>query len=193
MRSPFPRLFARRQVLLAFFAGAAVFGGLALPELGTLSDRGEGIIAFELARTPERANEIVTEWGEEGRSAARTSLYLDYPYLVFYGLFLAGACAAVARRAEALGWRRVAVVGIVLAWGSLVAAWSDAAENLALLLVVAEHTNQPWPGTAFTFATIKFALAAPALLFAAVGWAATARSARGAGPDLVEGDGIERQ
>lgn len=181
MRPPFPRLFARRQVLLAFFAGSAVFGVLALPELGTLSDRGEGIIAFELARTPERANEIVTEWGEEGRSAARTSLFLDYPYLVFYGLFLAGACSAVAARAKALGWRGVATAGLVLAWGSLVAAWSDAVENLALLLVVAEHTNQPWPGTAFTFATIKFALVAPALLFAAVGWAATARRGRDGG------------
>ena len=192
MRAPFPRLFARRQVLLVFFTSAAIFGVLSLPELGTLSDRGEGIIAFEFARTPERANEIVTEWGEEGRSAARTALFFDYGYLVFYGLFLAGACAAVSRRAEALGWRRVAVVGVVLAWGALVAAWSDAIENLALLLVAAEHTNQPWPGTAFTFATIKFALVVPALLFAAVGWAASAWSARADGPDLVEGDRIER-
>ena len=182
MRPPFPRLFSRPQALLAFFAGAAVFGVLALPELGTMSDRGEGIIAFELARTPERANEIITEWGEEGRSAAKTSLYLDYPYLVFYGLFLAGACAVVSRRAEALGWQRVAAIGVLLAWASLVAAWSDAIENIALLLVAFEHTNQPWPGAAFTFATIKFALAAPALLFAALGWLATARRGREATP-----------
>jgi hypothetical protein len=174
VRAPFPRLFARRHVVLAFFAGSAIFGVLQLPELGTMSDRGEGIVGFELARTPERANEILTEWGDEGRSAARTSLFLDFPYLVFYGLFLAAACTAVARRAEALEWRRVAAIGIVLAWGSLLAAWSDAIENLALLLVLEDHTNQPWPGTAFTFAVIKFALAAPALLFAIVGWLSTA-------------------
>ena len=193
MRPPLPRLFARRRILLALFAASAIFGVLQLPELGTMSDRGEGIVAFELARTPERASEILTEWGEEGQDAARVSLFLDFPYLVFYGLFLAGACSAVARRAGVLGWSRIAAMGIVLAWGSLVAAWSDALENLALLLVVEDNTNQPWPGFAFSFATIKFALAAPALLYAVLGWGATARSAGGGGPDLVEGGGVERE
>lgn len=141
-----------------------------------MSERGEGIFAFELARTSDRAHEIVTEWGEEGRSAAKTSLYLDFPYLVFYGLFLSGACAAVARRAAALGWGRLEGFGVALAWGALVAAWADALENLALLLVASEHTGQPWPALAFGFATIKFGLVIPALLFAVLGWAVTRRS-----------------
>lgn len=185
MRPPFPRLFARRHALLVFLACAAISGALALPELGTLSDRGEGIVAFELARTPERASEIVSQWGDEGRRAARISLFLDFPFLVFYGLFLAAACTKVAERGSALGWRPLAAVGIVLAWGALVAAWSDAFENLALLLVAGEHTSQPWPGLAFGFAAIKFALLAPAVLYALAGWAATARAARAGGPDLA--------
>ena len=178
MRPPFPRLFARRHVLLALFAGGAIAGAFALPDLATLSDRGDGIISFELARTPQRASEILSAWDDEGRDAARRSLYLDYPFLVFYGLFLAGACSAVARRAGELGRAPLATVGILLAWGALLAAWSDAFENLALLLVVGEHTSQPWPGLAFSFATLKFALLVPAVLYALAGWAATARAPR---------------
>jgi hypothetical protein len=149
------------------------FGIAQLPELGKMDDRGAGVIAFELAGSSGRAQEIVTEWGSSGRSAAQLSLVFDYGYLIGYGLFLAGACSAVAERFRELGAARLASLGIVLAWAGLAAAGFDALENANLLLVAGGHTSQPWPGLALGFASLKFALSIPASLYALLGWLGT--------------------
>ena len=59
--------------------------------------------------------------------------------------------------------------------GGLAAAACDAIENVALLRVLDGHTDQPWPGIAFTFATVKFALSTAAILYAVVGFLLTLR------------------
>ena len=64
------------------------------------------------------------------------SVPCDYAYLVAYGLFLSGACVAVADRAHRAGRRRLAALGPPLAWGALAAAACDAVENAALLLIL---------------------------------------------------------
>ena len=71
--------------------------------------------------------------------------------------------------------QRLAVLGPPLAWGALGAAGCDAVENAALLLILDGHTGQPWPAIAFAFATVKFALAVSASLYALGGWLATLR------------------
>ena len=73
-------------------------GIAALPFVSTMEDHGVGIIELEFTGTSAQAEQHYEELGPDGRSAARTSLLLDYPYLVAYGLFLAGACVAVADR-----------------------------------------------------------------------------------------------
>jgi hypothetical protein len=166
---------ATRRALWLLAAATLVFGLAALPALGTMSDRGTGVIAFELARTSARAAQIVSEWGAEGRSAARESLWLDYPFLISYGLLLAGGCCAVARRFTALGRPRAAALGRALAWAGLAAAGFDAVENVALLRVANEHVEQPWPGLAFAAASMKFVLIGAAGVFALGGWVATRR------------------
>ena len=170
---PSPR---RRWVLWGLFVAALVFGAAQLPALGAMDDRGTGIIEFELARTSDRAAEIVSGWGDEGRSAATESLILDYPYLLAYGLFFAGACAVVAERAARLGKRRLARAGVILAWASLASAVFDAVENAGLLVVASDDPDQPWPGLAFTFAVLKFACISPSWLYAIAGWFATRRA-----------------
>ena len=180
-RPPLSRIFDRPHpgwVLLALLVATLAVGALALPALETISDRGAGILEFELAASSSRAAEIVGGWGEEGRAAARESLYLDYPYLVLYGLLLAGACTALSRRAERAGKPRLARLAAVLAWGALGGAAADALENIALLLVASERTGQPWPGLAAAFAVVKFALTIDAFLCAVVGWLPTARRAQ---------------
>lgn len=150
-------------------------GVAALPSLGDMEDHGVGIIEFEFTGTADTAAEHYEDLGSDGRSAARTSLLIDYPYLIAYGLFLAGACVAVADRARRAGRVRLAALGPPLAWGALGAAACDAVENAALLLILDGHTGQPWPGIAFGFATVKFALAVSASLYALGGWLATLR------------------
>ena len=154
-------------------AGTLAFGIAALPSLGTMEDNGVGILELEFVGSAGKAEELTAELGSEGRSAARTSLYIDYVYLVFYGLFFAGACIAVAVRAERVGRRRLAAAGRPIAWAGLAAAGMDAIENTALLFILDGETGQPFPATATGFATVKFALAATALLYALFGWAMT--------------------
>lgn len=141
-----------------------------------MEDHGVGIIELEFTGTAAKAEQHYEDLGPDGRSAARTSLLLDYPYLVAYGLFLAGACVAVADRARAAGRPRLAALGTPVAWGALGAAASDAIENAMLLLILGGHTDQPWPALAFGFAAVKFALVAIALLYAVVGWIVTLAS-----------------
>jgi hypothetical protein len=150
-------------------------GLAALPSLGTMEDHGVGILELEFTGTSDRAAEHHEQLGSKGRSAARTSLLLDYAYLVAYGLFLAGACVAVADRARRAGRERLASLGPPLAWGALGAAGCDAVENAMLLLILDGHTAQPWPALAFGFAAVKFALAVSASLYALGGWLATLR------------------
>ena len=148
-------------------------GALALPALDDMGD--VGIIEFELARTSEQASEYYGELGEAGRDAARESLYLDYPYLILYGLFYAAACLVVAARGAERGRAGVAAWGRSFAVAGLLAAACDAVENLALLRVLDGHTDQPWPGIAFTFASVKFLLSAAVVLYVLIGFALTLR------------------
>jgi hypothetical protein len=172
----------RGLIVVALFIAMVAVGALALPSLGTMSDRGVGIIDLELARTSQKASEYYAKLGEKGRDAARESLYLDYPYMILYGLFYASACVVVAARAAERGMSRLAGVGRPLAWGALAAAACDAVENIALLRVADGHTGQPWPGIAFAFASAKFLLLIAASLYAIAGFLATLRRTRRA-PD----------
>lgn len=163
----------RGLIVVGLLVATFAVGALALP---ALEDMGEvGIIEFELARTSEKASEYYGALGEKGRDAARESLYLDYPYLLLYGLFYAAACLVVGARAAERGMDRLARWGRPLAVGSLVAAACDALENAALLRVLDGHTDQPWPGIAFTFASGKFLLLAAATLYVVVGFLLTLR------------------
>jgi len=163
----------RGLVVLVLFVLTLGVGALALPSLDDMGD--VGIIEFELARTSDKASEFYGELGETGRDAARESLYLDFPYLVLYGLLYAAACLVVSARAAERGMSGLARWGRPLAWCGLAAAACDAIENVALLRVVDGHTDQPWPGIAFTFATVKFVLSTAAILYAVVGFVLTLR------------------
>jgi hypothetical protein len=73
---------------------------------------------------------------------------------------------------------RLARLGRPLAIGALAAAGCDAIENAALLRLLGGHTGQPWPGIAFTAASLKFLLAIAAVLYAIVGFLMTLRASR---------------
>src|SRR3954447_6954291 len=76
---------------------------------------GPGIIPFELAGTPERSRRIMETWGRSGQRAARSSLILDYPYLVTYsGLQLEG-CRWASRRLRGAGATALADAGRAIA------------------------------------------------------------------------------
>ena len=164
----------RGLILLGLLVATLAVGALALPALDDMG--GVGILEFELARTSEKASELYGELGQTGRDGATESLYLDYPFLVLYGFLYAFACLVVAARAGERGISGVAEWGRSLAVAGLLAAACDAIENLALLRVADGHTDQPWPGIAFTFAAAKFLLTAAVLVYVIVGFARTLRT-----------------
>lgn len=163
----------RGLIVLGLLLLTLAVGALALPALDDMGD--VGIVEFELARTSEQASEYYAVLGDSGRDAARESLYLDYPFLILYGLLYAAVCLVVAARAAERGMSRLASWGRPLAWCGLGAAACDAIENVALLRVLNGHTDQPWPGIAFSFATAKFVLTAAVVLYALVGFLLTLR------------------
>ena len=169
----------RGLIVFGLLVASFVFLFLMRGPVDEMSDRGVGIIEFELARTSEKASELYGDLGEAGRDEARTSLYLDYPYLVLYGFFYAAACLVVGARAAERGLARVARWARPLAIAGLTGAACDAVENAALLQVLDGHTDQPWPAIAFTFASVKFLLIAVAVIYVIVGFLLTLRASAG--------------
>ena len=140
---------------------AFAVGTLLLALDGPLWDAGgPGIVGFELAGSERAAARILAEWGEEGRSAARISLFVDLVYLVTYGAFLALAAAAVRRTSPSAWLRRL---GRFAPAAAVVAAACDLAEDVALLLVLDGAGGAIAPAAAAAFATLKFLLVACAL------------------------------
>jgi len=148
-------------------------GALQLPALGRMAAHGVDIVQFELMRTTTQAIRFSEMLGPDGLAAARQQLYLDFAYLVLYGIALSGGCALLAVRAARRGHPAIAAAAGGFAVIAVVGAACDAAENLALLAVTFGHTAQPWPGTASAFAATKFILLALTLAFVIIGVLAT--------------------
>lgn len=121
---------------------------------------GPGIVAFELAGSASRAEDIMTRWGSDGQRAARLSLWLDFGYMTTYGV-LTALLVDRARR------RRGHPAGLPAA--VLVAVAGDAAEGVSLLRVLRGTRIGVHARRARVAALIKFAV-----LVGALGYAVTA-------------------
>lgn len=178
VQAAIPKLFRaagtkRRLWLLA--ALTLLFGAAMLPAMRTMADHGASLIAFESAGTVSRSQEILTEWGDAGKTAMWWQLGLDLPFLIGYGLFLAGACAAVARRAHEAGRARLEQAAAVLVWFGPLAAAGDFLQNVSLALALEGHVTQPWTRIAALANPTTTSLTVSAGLFALCGALATRR------------------
>ncbi len=153
----------RRNLWITGLAALALFVVLGAIDEQIKDTGGPGIVPFEVEFTSENARATLAEWGDEGRSDAKLSLWLDYLFLIAYGAFFSLAIRALV---DALGWRRWAF----LATFPIVAAVADAIENANLLLAIGQDGDQPFPLLAGVFATIKFLFLTPAQLFVLVGF-----------------------
>jgi len=152
----------RRGLIATGIASVVLLLAMAPADERMQDTGGPGIIPFELTGGQERADEILAEWGEEGKDAARESLWIDFGYLLAYGAFLTLALAAVRDLARKRGWRRLAAVGgVVVSFGALVAVF-DALENACLLLTI-DGAGAAFPLLATIFAGCKFVLLAVAI------------------------------
>jgi hypothetical protein len=132
-----------------------------------------GIIDFEFVRTSGRAARFLSEWGSDGRDAARLSLWVDYGFMLSYGAFFTLAGLATRDFARDRGLRGMAAAGRVVPWFAAAAALFDAAENAFLLLILGGHGGSVAPSLASACASIKFVLIAVAIAY--VLWGLTRR------------------
>ena len=128
-----------------------------------------GIVSFELAGTPERAQAIIESWDERARLFAAFSLGYDYLYMLAYSTVLGLGCILAAQAIRSVEWP-LAALGIPLAWGMWLAALFDAVENLSLILILlAGASSGIWPAVARQCALIKFGLLFFGLVYAFYG------------------------
>jgi len=168
----------RGRELLGWFILFLGAGALQLPALGRMAMQDVDILEFELMATSAEAVRLVTMLGSDGLGAARQQLFIDFGYLVIYGVMLWKACRLLGARAGRRQVDWVAKVAPGFAWAAVIAAACDAVENVSLLLVTYGYTDQPWPALATGYATAKFILLGAVVLFLLVGLVATLKGAR---------------
>jgi hypothetical protein len=144
----------------------------------------KGIVSYELAGSITEAQRILDSWNPTARLYAAFSLGLDYLYMPAYAIAIGLACAWAAELwSKRRGW--LAVVGVGLAWGLMVAALCDAVENIALVTMLLSGVREPWPALARGCAAVKFLLIGGGLAYALIGAVAWLRSRLRANQHLV--------
>jgi hypothetical protein len=160
----------RRGLIASAVAALALLLAMSPADERMKDTGGPGIVPFEVTGGEHRADEILAEWGNDGRDAARQSLWIDFGFLVAYGTFLTLALAATRDLARRRDWSRLAAIGgVVVSFGALGAAF-DALENICLLLTI-DGAGAAFPVLATIFATCKFVLLAAAILYLLAGLA----------------------
>ncbi len=161
----------RKRGLIASAIASLVLLAAMSPSDQRMQDTGgPGIVPFELTGGQDRADEILSEWGEKGRDAARESLWIDFGFLLAYGTFLTLALAATRDLVESRGWSRLARIGRGVVWFGALAAACDALENICLLFTL-EEGGSAFPTLATAFAACKFLLLAIAIAYLLAGLA----------------------
>lgn len=168
----------RRALWILGIATLALFAVELLYE-GRMQDAGSyGIVDFEVAFTAGKAQEIMRAWGASGHDAAVASLWFDFLYLIAYGLFLCLAIRAVGDGLRARDRLRLAAPAAAISLLPLISAASDTVEDVFLLLVLGGHLPSAGPTLAGSFATLKFACIAVAIVYLLVGLVAMALARR---------------
>lgn len=134
---------------------------------------GKEIVAFELAKTPDRANAMLQGFAKAMKiGLVKQSLYLDFVFLLLYGSVLFVSCRYATSLARKAGAQRTWVrIGYGLSWLGIVALLADAIENIALLRqlppgVVTEFTAAVgWAMASLKFVSIVVAFLATMLAF----------------------------
>jgi hypothetical protein len=177
----------RKPLFFAFLAGTlvlfAVFRALDVPLRTPAAPN--GIVSFELAGTPFRAQAILDSWLDVGYLIghgpgqiapyfvslaylfAAFGLGLDYLFMPLYASALAMGILLAAGRHPG----RFFALGAWLGWGAYAAALFDAIENFALVrMLLWNQVWSPYPQLAAFSATVKFGLLLVGLLYVLAGW-----------------------
>jgi hypothetical protein len=167
---------SRRTALILLAISTAAIGAFLLAiDPATEAEGNPSIVDFEFAWDEQGATEILEDWGEEGRDAARLSLWVDFAYLLSYGAFFTLAAIATRDLATNRGWDRLAAAGVVAIPAAAAAPVFDAIEDIWLLIALDGHGGDLAPLAAGIAATAKFLLFFVALGYVVAGLIARVR------------------
>jgi hypothetical protein len=124
-----------------------------------------GILDLEVPWSTAGAKKVLTALGRDGIEEARKQVCLDYVFLLLYPIAISLTCALVGGFIRG----KLGVLGVLVAWGVLLAGPLDAIENAAMLRVLAGDTGSPWPQLSTACAIVKFSLVFGGLGYVAVG------------------------
>ncbi len=127
-----------------------------------------GIVSFELVGNLSAAHGILQSWGETGRVYAGLNLGLDYLYIVAYSGCIGLGCVLVAR-SQSQQRKQFVNIGVILAWGQLVAGLLDATENYALIRILLGAETDILAVAARVCALLKFAIIGAGVAYALIG------------------------
>ena len=116
-----------------------------------------GIISFEFAFTPARAQQIIDSWNTDSQLRAAFIQGLDFLFPLVYSIALGFGCLMAANVLSTRG-KPLNNAGVALAWGLMVAAICDYIENVALVALLFGRIQSPFPEIAGICAVIKFTL-----------------------------------
>lgn len=135
-----------------------------------------GIVSLELAGSTVNAEAILRSWSSIVETA-QWQIVLDFPFLVFYSVFLSFLTALLSRGRQTV----LTTFGAGFSWAVLAAAPLDATENLAMLGMLS-HGPSPVLVKLATFCAIpKFALILGVPVFAAARLVGFALNRKGKG------------
>jgi hypothetical protein len=116
-----------------------------------------GIVSFEFAFTPARAQEMISSWSIDAQLRAAFIQGLDFLFPLVYSAALGLGCLLATNVVKARG-KPLNGLGVFLAWGLLLAALCDYIENIALVTQLFGRIQSPYPEIAGVCAVIKFSI-----------------------------------
>ena len=121
-----------------------------------------GILSLEFSYARAHTQTIADAWKTSLRGVFRVNMLLDFLFIPFYGLFLYSTCGYFSVHHQR-GW--VQRLGVLLAFGSLIAMLLDIIENIFMIFSI--HFTTTTLTSLFTtvMATLKFLLIGLAIVY----------------------------
>src|SRR4051794_124164 len=157
----------RRRTSWSALAALALLALIEVFDARMRSTGGPGILGLEFAGSPQRAGEIVGQWGAKGVHAARWANGVDFAFVVAYVVLLTAVARSAWDRARRRRRGRLIRLGTVVVWLPLIAGLFDGVQNVALFLLLGGHAAAIAAPLAFACGAVTSSLALCTLVYAA--------------------------
>lgn len=152
------------KIIGFFFAGTILFLLLLQLQGSQLITAASphGILSLEFSNNQSQTQSIADAWNNSLRGSFRLNMLLDFLFIPFYGLFLYSACGYFSIHYQTGKGQRL---GVLLAFGSLLAMAFDVIENILMTLSVHFFVTTITSMLTAVMAATKFVLIGFAILY----------------------------